>query len=111
MLEALNFMSIEQRIEYNVYIMIFKMINELSPKYLTDNIKYVNNVNISTRQRGNLYIKKCKTSGEQKTIVHKRFSMYNRLPVEIKNEKELHKFRKMLVQYIKSSEREELEIK
>ena len=106
MLEALKFMNIKQRIEYNVYIMIFKMVNRLCPEYLANSINYVDNIN--TRQKNNLYTNRCKTSEEQRTIMYKGFSMYNKLPTNIKNEKELPRFRKLIVQFIKNSENERI---
>jgi len=38
MLEALHFMSINERIECNVCLLIYKMINESCPSYLRDKI-------------------------------------------------------------------------
>lgn len=38
MLEALNWMSISQKIRYNVLVLIFKMLNGLTPNYLNDNL-------------------------------------------------------------------------
>ena len=101
MLEALRFMSIKQRIEYNVYILVFKIINEKCPKYLSNYIHLVQNEEMITRQRSNVYIRRCKTREEQRMVLYEGLRMFNNLPHHIKMEKELHKFRKLIVQYIR----------
>lgn len=41
---------------------------------------------INTRQKGNIYVERCKTNEEQKMLLHDGFKLYNSLPIEIKNE-------------------------
>jgi hypothetical protein len=106
MLEALQFMSVKERIEYNVYILVHKMVNGLCPEYLVNKIEFIGREeSMHTRQRGNIYINKCKTSEEQKMLLHDGLKIYNNLPKEIKNEKSLQNFKRALVPFVKNRER------
>jgi len=103
MLEALQFMSIKERIEYNTCIFVHKMVIGQCPNYLKNKIKVVGvNEGINTRQVGKLRIDRCKTREEQKMLLHDGFLMYNDLPAELKSEERLTDFRRALVPYIKS---------
>lgn len=56
MLEALHFMSIQERMEYNVCIIVYKIMKGLCPKYLQNKIEVVQHVEgVRTRQIGNIY--------------------------------------------------------
>lgn len=105
MLEALHFMSIRERIEYNVCIFIHKMINGECPNYLKNKIELIGTEDgVQTRQRGNIHINRCKTREEQKMLLYDGIKMYNNLPNEIKMEERLRSFKKALVPYIRSRE-------
>jgi len=54
MLEALQFMSIQERIEYNVCQLVYKIVHGIYPEYLSDTNRIVHYR--ETRQRGNIYI-------------------------------------------------------
>jgi len=63
MLEALKFMSINERIEYNVCLLIFKMINGSCPSYLRVKVNLVQYEGALTARWGDkVYIEKCGTS-------------------------------------------------
>lgn len=54
MLKTLNWLSIDQMIKFNVLIYIYKMINGLLPKYLSDNLIFTRDAHTrNTRQRTN----------------------------------------------------------
>jgi len=109
MLEALNFMSIRERIEYNVCILIHKMIMGECPDYLKNKVELVGtDRGAQTRQKGNIHISRCKTREEQKMLLHDGFKMYNLIPNEIKNENRLQNFRRALVPHIRSREGSEI---
>lgn len=98
MLEALQFMSIRERIEYNVCIFVYKMINGECPSYLENKIELVGTKRgVQTRQTGDIHISRCKTREEQKMLLHDGFKMFNQLPNELKNEKKLQNFKRALV--------------
>jgi hypothetical protein len=106
MLEALHFISIKERIEYNVCLLVFKIINGMCPRYLCNKLESVQYEGaVNTRQRGNIYIDRCRTREEQKMLLHDGIKMYNSLPNEIKREQRIQSFRRMLSQHIKRRER------
>lgn len=101
MLEALQFMSVKERIEYNVCILVYKMINGQCPNYLVNRVEIMGKeMESKTRQRGNIYITKCKTREEQRTLLHDGFKMYNELPNEIKTERGLLGFKRAVAAYL-----------
>jgi hypothetical protein len=106
MLEALHFMSIKERIEYNTCVLIYKTVNGLCPIYLQNNIELVQyGEGVSTRHKGNIYINRCRTTEEQKMLWYEGLKMYNALPNEIKREDRLPNFRRMLAKHIQIRER------
>jgi len=63
MLEELKFMSINERIEYNVCLLIYKMINGQCPSYLRDKVKLVDYEGaLNARREDKVYIEKCRIS-------------------------------------------------
>lgn len=76
MLEALCFLSIEQRIKYSVCILIYKMLSNLTPDYLSRTIEKFEH-KYETRNKDNLVIKKVRTSTAEKTLNIYGFQIYN----------------------------------
>jgi len=63
MLRALNFMSIKERIEFNVCLLMFKMINGQCPSYPRDKVNLVRYEGALTARRGDkMCIERCKTN-------------------------------------------------
>jgi len=84
-LEALKFMSINERIEYNICLLIYKMSNGSCPSYLRDNVNLVRYEGVLTASRGDkVYIEKYRTSEQQRMLLHNGFKMYNDLPCEVR---------------------------
>jgi len=105
-LEELKFMSINERIEYNVCLLIYKMINGQCPSYLRDKVKLVEYEGaLNARREDKVYIEKCRTSEQQRMLLHNGFKMYNDLPCEVRREQNLKCFQRLLVQYIKGRKR------
>ena len=106
MLEACRIMSIKERIGYNVCIIVYKIMKGLCPRYVQNKVKVVQYARgVGTREMGNLYIARCKTSEEQKMLMYEGLMMYNALPVVIREEGRLQSFRKELARYIKAKKR------
>jgi len=107
MLETLKFMSIKERIEYNVCLLIYKIVKEMCPKYLSRDVEMVQTrSNRDTRKGKNLCIARCRTREEQKMLLHDGFQMYNDLPSEVKDVQTLKGFKRALVKHIMGRERE-----
>lgn len=112
MLNALQFMSVKERIEFNECVLVYKMINGLFPDYLANKIQLVRSDNaMQTRQMSNLMLDRCKTREEQKILLYDGFKMFNNLPIELKKKYKVQSFRSQLVQYIKRKKRENKKLK
>jgi len=82
------------------------MINGQCPSYLRDKVKLVQYEGTLTAWRGEkVYIEKCRTSEQQRMLLHNGIKMYNDLPCEVRRERNWKCFRRLLVQHIKERER------
>jgi len=80
MLEALQFMSVRQRLRYNICIFIYKILNDLLPTQLRDRLQIVGNeCTRETRQTGNIEFQFRKTKSAQKSLFYEGIKMYNAL--------------------------------
>lgn len=104
MLDVLNFMSVRQEIVYRTMEFIQKVKLNLLPNYLSDNLKYVYDVHTyMTRNRGNFYIQSCSTYKTYNTVFYKGLSMYNELPLEIKDCTSVETFRILCTKHIRNN--------
>jgi len=94
-LEALKFILINETIEYNVYLLIFNMINGSCPSYLHDKINLVQYEGALTAKWGDkVYVERYKISEQQRILLRNGFKMYNDLPCEVRRERNLKCFRR-----------------
>lgn len=101
MLHALQFMSIRQRLRYNVCIFVFKMVNGMLPEQLGNRIVLVGDMNERrTRQASNIVIQFRRTRSAQNSLFYKGIQMYNAMPTELKQCDDLITFKRMLKEYI-----------
>lgn len=101
MLQALQYMSVRQRLHYNVCIFIHKMLKGLMPEELRNRIEIVGDgCDRETRQKGNIVLHLCRTSGAKKSIFYNRVKMYNNLPLEIRQCERLEIFKRVLKNHI-----------
>jgi len=88
MLQALQFMSIKQRLCYSVRLFIYKILNDTLPVLLGNKFVIVGNENQrTTRQAGNIVVILLglrKTRSAQKSVFYEGVKMYNSLPGSIK---------------------------
>lgn len=102
MLETLAWMSIRQRIVYNTLIYIFKIRHNILPKVLCDKIHYVSDRhNYPVRSADDFSIYRTKKTSTKNSIFYNGLQQFNGLPDEIKKEKNLSSFKKLLSFYIK----------
>lgn len=101
MLKALQFMSIKQRLHYNICIFIFKILKNKMPEQLSDKIRIVGNESRrQTRQNENIAVEFCRTRSAQKSPFYEGILMYNALPVKIKACDKLQTFKRMLKEFV-----------
>lgn len=102
MLKTLNWMSVSQRINYNVIIFVFKMIKKLVPEYLYKKITYANEIHErNTRNRHEIRLPDIRTESARKCIFYNGIKLYNDIPNEVKNATSLNIFKKRLAMHIR----------
>lgn len=106
MLDALQFMSIRQRLCFNVCIFIFKLVNGMLPKQLCNKIQIIKDLGgAKTRQAENVRIEFRGTRNAQKSLFYEGIKMYNAIPTEAKKSTKLAVFKRLLRNYVSSTVR------
>lgn len=101
MLQALQFMSVRQRLYYNVCLFIFKIVRNLLTEQLRNRLEIVGNVSErQTRQAGDIAIQFRRTRSAQKSMFYEGVKLYNDLPAEMKHCDRIEPFKRMLKEYI-----------
>jgi hypothetical protein len=103
MLCALNLMSIKTRIHFNIMITIFKINNHLLPEFVLNKISQKETHNYNLRDPFKFKINRCRTHKTYNTIFFRGLSMYNMLPLQLKECNNLLGFKVHLRQYFKEN--------
>lgn len=104
MLNALDWLSISQKIKLNTLIMIYKMKNAMLPDYLSEKIKYNSDTHsINTRYRNNFRLPRVNSEMAKRSIYYEGLKMYNELPNYIKESVTLAQFKKNCAKYVKQT--------
>lgn len=102
MLQVLQWQSIKQRIYFNTLILIYKVVNNLLPKYMSKQLHLNSEVhNYETRNRLDYRLPKLAKSSTQNCLFYKGIKMYNNLPAEAKELTNLFSFKRYLSNYVK----------
>lgn len=102
MLEALQWLSIKERIIFNVMTTIFKLTKHMLPEYLTNIIVRGRNIHSHrTRQNNDLRVVPFTMTSTQKSIYYKGIRIFNELPNEIKNVRSVQEFKRKCSEWIK----------
>lgn len=102
MLQTLQFMSVRQKLHYNVCIFIFKILKGMLPEVLRDRLEIVGeDYGRDTRQKGNIVIQLRKRRSAQKSVFYEGVKMYNALPIEVKQCDKIEAFKRLLKEHIK----------
>ncbi|XP_046750591.1 uncharacterized protein LOC124413848 [Diprion similis] len=102
MLNAVNFLTIRQRLMYNVCLFVYKIMRGTMPRYLREQIRMVGEThNYNTRQKKNINIEYRKTTAGQKCVTYTGFEMYNKLPADVKEATNINEYKRKLLEYIK----------
>lgn len=105
MLNRTNMLSIKQRINYNVILLIYKAVNHLLPEYLSSQLRYVSDLQpYVLRNNRNLRPPQLKTKIGQKSIFYKGVIMFNELRSKgVDTECSLKQFKVLLSEYVKDN--------
>ena len=104
MLDALRWLSVNQRVKLNVLVFIFRIKNNMLPRYLSSQIQYVAEVQpYYLRNNQNFRIPFRNTNYAQNTLMHKGLKLFNDLPTTIKNTVNLKEFKRNVTFYIREN--------
>jgi hypothetical protein len=77
MLETLKWQSVKQRIEFNTMILIYKIVNNLTPKTFSNNITYIRETHQHhTRSTNNIRLPNMTMAISQNSIFYKGLQAY-----------------------------------
>lgn len=97
MLEALNWLSVKQRVYTNTMTFIHKLKVGKLPAYLREMVTYNSEVHgYETRGRNDFHLTVKKSNNEMNSLFHKGLSVFNALPRDLKEERELTVFKRKL---------------
>lgn len=103
MLRAVQFMSVKQRLHYNVCVFIFKAAKNLLPKAFRNRLQVVGTQSGRvTRQAGDIAIQFRQRTSAQRNVFYEGIKMYNALPDVVKGCEKLEQFKRMLKEYVMS---------
>lgn len=98
MLSCLRWMNINQRIQFNAIVFIFKMKYNLLPSYLSANLQFIQDVQpYNLRSNLNFRLRFYRNERTKNMLMYKGLKLFNELPSEIKNENVFRIFKKLLV--------------
>lgn len=106
MLEALQWLSIKERIIFNVLTIIYKITKNLLPEYLRTIIVSGNDIHEHrTRQINDLRVVPFSMTTTQRSIYYKGIRIFNSLPEDVKLARTISEFKRGCVQWIKMNYR------
>lgn len=103
MFDALQFLTVCERIKVNVSVFIWKMIRDELPGYLNIKLTLRNEVhNYNTRYNTHFHVDLRRTVNAQRDLFYNGLKLYNTLPDVIKSDNNIKHFRKQVSEYVKS---------
>ena len=104
-LKKLGWMNMFNRRLLHSYTLMFKIDKNLAPQYLADLVPRSRNIhNHNTRSANNFRSCKCNLATKQNSFFPKIPSLYNKLPLNIKNVSTVHNFKKQCKAHILSKQ-------
>jgi hypothetical protein len=101
MLETLKWQSVKQRIEFNTMILIYKIVNNLTPNTLSNNITYIRETHQHhTRSTNNIRLPNMTMAISQNSIFYKGLQAYNNLSMEVKQSRTVNEFKRKLNEHL-----------
>lgn len=106
MLETLQWLSVKERIIFNVLTIIYKMTKNFLPQYLSNILLIGSDVHEHrTRQINDLRVVPFSMSTTQRSIYYKGIRIFNSLPGDLKTARSVPEFKRGCVQWIKENYR------
>ena len=102
MLNALNWLSVKQRVYKSTLTFIHRLKSVKLPKYLNELVVYNRDIhNYPTRSKDDFHLKRKGTVAAERCLFHKGVCVYNNLPVDIKRENSETLFKRKLIERLK----------
>lgn len=102
MLNTLEWMNVKQRVIYGVLVFIFKIKNNILPKYLQDSLNYVSDVQpYNLRNRNDFRIQYASSTNAQNSLLYKGLILWNELSNELKIERSVNVFKRKCAIFVK----------
>ena len=90
--DILNWDTLENRNTKHSYAMMYKVLHDLAPEYLKENVAYKSN-KYSLRQNNSLALPKPNTQKCKRTFLYRGSKLYNDLPMHIRQSSSLAIFK------------------
>lgn len=104
MLEALDLLSVKQRVTETTMKFIYKLKHGLLPRYLSKMVTYNCDIHeYPTRSRNDFRVGRRKDEKSWNSVFYKGLVQFNSLPGDVKNEKIERTFKKNLRQFVKDN--------
>jgi len=101
MLNTLKWMKISQKLKLNTLLTVFKIKHNMAPKYLTENITMVREAQTyPLRNENDFRIRMQRTTLAQNSLFYKGLKIFNELPRNLKNENNIHVFKRLCKHFI-----------
>jgi exonuclease III len=104
LLDALQWLSVKQRIVYLTMVFIFKVINGLLPRYLCDRIERGSDVHrYNTRNADDVRTPYFLYGASQNSLFFKGINVFNSMPIHIKRATTISQFKKHCISHVKAA--------
>lgn len=102
--KTLEILNVKQIIMYRTLIFIYKIVNGLVPKYLSNRIKYrYDTHDRNLRNANQIELVNATKVCSQNSLFYRGLKNFNDLPVEIREENNFNRFQRMLMSFIKGN--------
>ena len=103
-LVTLRWLIVHKRLELNMLNFIQKIKIGEAPEYLTEQLKYVGEVQpYRVNNANNFRLQRADASAMPKKLDYKGLNMYNKMPNYLKNERNINVYRKNLVNFVRNN--------
>ena len=99
--DSLKFMNVKQQMIFRTILFIYKIVNGLTPKYLTDRIKYRQQIhNRNLRGANTITVTDANKACSQNALFYKGIQLFNAIPNEIKQVDSIKIFENKVKNYV-----------
>lgn len=102
MTDALQWQTVKQRVVSRTMQFVFKVKNDMLPRYLTEFLRYNSDIHTyPSRRKDDFRIPQANKSSTRRNVFYAGLKFFNEMPEEIKIETSFAKFKKLVNKYVK----------